>query len=287
MKYIKLFFLFSVIFNFSCNNNPKEKKSFTAIDLQLNLKTGNKYWYENTIKQELNMLNISLEQEMTVAMQWEVLPKQDSNEVLEMSFEQIKIKSKAPDKTIQYDSENNKGNSFLSDLGELKNHKLKVSLSPKGKIQNIEGLQQISQSFQNELKAFLTDSAIFSAIQSAFSGYPESNVKVNDEWKSEEVLPVNNFFMTFQHVYKLENLFPKHSTISEVTQIFTDKGISRNINADISGKMQGTKSYDNATGMLLNAEAWQEMSGTYKENGVDIPITINQKETTKCTLLNP
>ncbi len=282
MKYLNLLFLLSFIAYVSCNDNPT--KEVTELDLKLNLNTGDKYWYENTIKQELNILNIPLEQEINIIMLWEVLPKQDGNEVLEMSFQKIKLKSKSPDKTISFDSEKSNNNDYLSKLGKLKDKQIKVILSPKGKIIAIEGLAALAQSFrsQKEIKDFFTDSVIYYSVQSAFYGLPDSVIRVQDEWKYDYVLPVNNFELTFQNTNKLNSIVQNKVAVGMQTILFTDKS---NNKADISGKMYGTKMYDKVSGMLISSETEQEMSGNFVQNGAEIPINLQQKEITKCKLM--
>lgn len=263
--------------------------------LRLNLKKGTTYEMTmattSNIDQEMMGQKMKIDQKIDMVFSYHVLDVlPNKNYLIEYSFGKTKLSVNVNGQEMNFDSESaDQTNPMNASLKGLDTYKLKLEINPKGKVERIEGVDQIAkemaanQQLAQSMQMFTNDASFMSFVGQTFNYFPENEIDKNDKWTSS---------------YKIPSLMNMEASMNfEVTAIEKDM-ISLNVNSDINmegpveqsgykfdmkstGSQTGTMTIDSADGWVRQSELTQKFDVNLKmknpQSGEDmeIPMLVN------------
>ncbi len=191
------------------------------------------------------------------------------------------------------DTTNNATKVFKSLIGK----KITFTLSPLGKVLQVDGLKEIMEEMKKDVDQNLTTASFGisedffkSNIEQTFNFYPEKPIKIGDSWTAnfnlKSPIPLN-----FTAIYTLDKvegnigyLSVNANFDSNINNIGNQPKTSNPTpNIAINGLMKGSVQVNLETGMPLTMKMDQDLSGDTEVKGQKISIKIASKTTFICT----
>ena len=282
--------------------NGSKSGSSDVVDLKLNLQKGKSYTY-NT-KTTMNMDMTMMGKQMTTTgnidfgfkMKVEDVDAQNNYNIT-AAYDAIRFKINAMGMDMGYDSknpgdtshENMMNGMFRKIFSSMLGQSFKLSMSPKGEVMKIEGIQdlvekmsnninvpeQMKEQMRKQMKESFNEEQIRQSFAQGFYIYPDKPVKVGDSWKKSFDKTMNNMKMNQDLKY----------TVKEITDngiiLELDGIISSSVNTDstaapkidISGDEKGTMEMNRATGLIQKGTIDMNM----KMSAAGNPMTMKVK----------
>ncbi|MDP4209891.1 MAG: DUF6263 family protein [Bacteroidota bacterium] len=263
--------------------------------LRLNLAKGAHYEMSmqsnNIIDTEMKGQKMKMDMKMGFAISYhvdDVLP--NSNMLVTYGYKSMKMEMNGMGQAMTYDSDKpGKSDSAFRVLADLFKMKLKMEVTPLGKVVKVEGLEEyqkiLSQSplVAKSLNMFNSEDAFKSNFSQTFNYFPENAVKEGDSWKAAYKMPeLMNLDMAFNFkVMKINketidlNLNGDVNMNTPIDQM----GVSMNIS--MTGTQKGTMEIGADDGMVRNSQISQQFNAQIKfknpQSGEEmvIPMVVN------------
>ena len=179
-----------------------------SVDLRLNLQTGSSYSCvmetEQEIMQTVNDQERKLGQDMLQSWRYDVIGKDDKGDFeLRQTYTRIRIRQNYGFQTSEYDSDSPPEyiEPFMRGYGALIGSQLQITITPKGKVTKIEGVDSLFENIIAELdlpdsprkdeiidnlRGQFGETAIRQSLEQIFGFFPQSTVEKNQNWTSEK-----------------------------------------------------------------------------------------------------
>lgn len=223
----------------------------------------------------------------------------DKNLSIDCEYESIRLSKEIFGKKVEYDTDNKNINNSLNDMyKEFIGKKFTIILNNKGKILNLNGVNELLTSIANtkgtskeeklfikgELNKKFGDEIVTEAIKKTINYYPEKNVEIEEVWETQydlkETFPINYFnkFKILSEKDSTINIDMK-SNINSNTKNFMES----KTNVNMTGEGKGIIEMEKATGMpkklhfnrVINGYLESESDGNNVEKVV-IPIKVTE-----------
>lgn len=258
--------------------------------LRLNLKKGTTYEMSTTMTmnmdQEIMGQKVKMEQKMEMILNYKVLEElANQNYLLEYAVTRIKIGVNANGQQVDMDSEN-ESNPAAEKLKGLIGSAVKIEITPAGKIEKVEGLEEMLKNaggdkmMEQMIPMFSSDEGFKSFMSQTFGYLPEDKVGTGDKWSNTAKMgaPMN---MEIDMDYELLSLKKSKANL-QVNSVFKgdtkieQSGISINMNID--GSQTGTMLIDAKDGWLRSSELNQDIKMVMKmknpQTGDDMEMPV-------------
>lgn len=266
----------------------------SKVALRLNLQKGSTYEMKmnstNQVDQEMMGQKIKIDQKIEMVFNYhvvDVLPTKSA--VIEYSFLKMKMNMNMNGQEIKMDSESPDANPVNGAIKDLLFLKLKLTVSPVGKVEKVEGLdeyvkkisgnQQLSQAmvmFTNEenFKAFFAQT---------FNYFPETEVSVGDQWKSVINLPelMNVGIIMVFDVAAIENDQIHLNFKSAVDMETPVEQMGMKMNVKMVGNQSGKMTVNTTSGWIMSSDLIQKfdmkikMKNPQSGDDMEIPMVTN------------
>lgn len=265
-----------------------------AITLKMNLAPGTKYAYSMDMKMnmEQSMMGQSMktEQNMTMDFTYDVAAAEGTDKKFTVTYDRLAMAMKSPMMSMEYDSKDGaKKDSTLAPLGMMLNKPFSMTVSEKGEIKKIEGLDAIlnslvgtgtpqDEAIRKQLASSFNDTAIRNMMQQSFDIYPDKAVKPGDTWNKVLTINMGPFGMKLDNTYKLTSVSNGTAHLDVVSKITSDGSTmeagGQQVKMDISGDSKGTMDVEVATGFMSDSKIKQTIKGNISAAGMAVPMNI-------------
>lgn len=264
------------------------------VQLRLNLQKGTTYEMKmnsiNQIDQEMMGQKMKIDQKVEMVFAYtvlDVLP--DKNFLVEYSFMSMKMDMNMNGQQMNMDSESADGNPMNAAIKDLLSLKLKLTLSPKGQIENVEGLNEYAQKLSGNqqlaqaMKMFTDENSFKSFFAQTFNYFPENEVAVGDQWKSAIKTPelMNAEIILIFEVAAIENnqIYLNFKSVVDMETPVEQMGMKMNVK--MAGNQSGKMTVNTTDGWLSSADQIQKfdmkikMKNPQSGEDMEIPMVIN------------
>lgn len=262
--------------------------------LRLNLEKGANYQMtmimDNNINQEMMGKQMKVFQKMEMVSSYKVLDKlPDDNYVIEYTFVKMKMDMDANGQKVIIDSDssaNDPASSIFKDLASLK---MKFTITPMGKVQSIEGMEEFAKKFSSNpqlaqtLAMFTDENSFKSSFEQFFGYYPEKEVEVGTKWDLPIKMPTL-MNMEILMSFEVADIVDDQVVMNITSDINMDSPIEKEgmkINMKMTGKQGGQMRVDRKSGMTGTMDMNQNFDMNMKfqnpqtgEN-MEMPIKMN------------
>lgn len=275
MKY-SILLLFIVLLGFSgCKDNASSKSASAgdAIELKLNLKSGDQFTYEMTTTQKMTQSQmgkkIDLNQEMIFTFDYAVKSQSANETNLEATYQRIRMKQHSDMGDMEVDSDQpDKASPMYKELLNLKGKTFGITLNDKGEVTKVSGMDQLGGNS-------MSDSSLRSMLEMSFKLYPDHPVKPGDTWKNEFQSDLGGIMkMKLSNTYELIQVKEGIAEIKTESVISSEKGNNDKVEMNLSGTQSGIMRLDVKSGMLKDSKLKQKLSGKMKASGMEIPMDM-------------
>ncbi|MDE3182935.1 MAG: hypothetical protein KGM16_05905 [Bacteroidota bacterium] len=276
------------------------------VTLGLHLKKGETYYQvqnsKTTIVETVNGQDISIKMSVEGKTSFQVKDIVNENYQMEVVFKSLQMEMETPQKTVQFSSDKNDTTDIFSTLlSEMTNKPFTITLTKKGKVEEVHGLDnifghlldkypQLSQEQKQQIKDQLMkaygEKAMKGSIEMITSIFPDNPVKKGDQWQISTQLEAG-FPISVQSTYEYDgstdSAFQLHG-VGKMQTADKDAYIESNgmpLKYDLSGTLTSDIEIDKTSGWIFNATITQNMKGNaeVKDNpkvpgGMMIPMTI-------------
>ncbi len=275
------------------------------VTLRLHLKEGDSYRLYNLIDQDINQVVMGQEQavkqQIGMGYQYDVLSADEGVYQVKMTYYRIYFKQSGPMGDILYDSESPPETLPMQAKGfaGLMGQSLTLTFNERGIVTEVVGVDEMLANIMKEfeeidpaMKAQMEQGmqrqfgaeAIKSQMETMFAIYPEDPVGVGDTWSKDVTLnsglPLK--IATTYRVETIENGQAKLAVKSDITAA-SDEPMNMGgmeIELDLSGTQNGTALMEVATGMVVNSEMEQRVSGDMIVNDGEMTWPLDMKTKT-------
>ena len=278
------------------------------VTLRLHLKEGDSYRLYNLIDQDINQVVMGQEQavkqQIGMGYQYDVLSADEGVYRVKMTYYRIYFKQSGPMGEILYDSESPpetlpmQAKGFAGLLGQS----LTLTFNERGIVTDVVGVDEMLANIMKQfeevdpaMKAQMEQGmqrqfgaeAIKSQMETMFAIYPEDPVGVGDTWSKDVTLntglPLK--IATTYRVETIENGQAKLAVKSNITAA-SDEPMNMGgmeIVLDLSGTQNGTVLMEVPTGMVVNSEMEQRVSGDMivNDGAMTWPLDMKTKTSLK------
>ena len=292
-------FALSIIL-WSCNGS---KSSGDAVDLKFNLEKGKSYEYTMKTHFDMDMemmgkkMNTGGDMDFGFNMKVNDVDAQ-GNRMLSSTYDVIRFKMNAMGMDMGYDSknvgdttkENMMSGMFRKIFAGMLGKTFKMTMSQKGEISKIEGLQEMVQSMsdhldipenmkaqmQKQMQQSFSDDQIKQSFEQGFGFYPDKPVKVGDSWTKNMTRNMNNMSMNMDSKYSVKEVNEK-TVVLDITGVIKAGGKDSSATAgmDMKGDSKGTMEIERSTGMAKKGT----MDMTIKITAPGMSSPMNMKST--------
>lgn len=275
MKYYSLL-LFIVLLGFSaCKDNTSSKSSSAgdAIELKLNVKSGDQFTYEMTTTQKMTQSlmgkKIDLNQEMIFTFDYAVKSQSANETNLEATYKRIRMKQHSDMGDMEVDSDlPDKASPMYKELLNLKGKTFGITLNDKGEVTKVSGMDQLGGNS-------MSDSSLRSMLEMSFKLYPDHPVKPGDTWKNDFQSDLGGIMkMKLANTYELIQVKDGVAEIKTESVISSEKGNNDQVEMNLSGTQSGIMRIEVKSGMLKGSKLKQKLSGKMKASGMEIPMDM-------------
>lgn len=269
--------------------------------LRLKLEKGTTYQTTMTtntlINQEMmgQQMNVTQYMEMVISYHvLDVLP--NKNFKMDYAFDKMKISSLVNGQEIVMDSDGPEDNPMNKVLKDMVGYTVKLEMTPRGEVQQVEGLDQFVQrmagnpQLTQSMQMFGSNESFESFIDQTFNYFPEEAVEEGSKWTSSFELPslMNTEIVMNFEVASITN---KDVLLNVASNIDMDMPIEQNnmkIDMKMTGTQNGTMTVDASDGWVKESNIKQAFDMHMKmknpQNGEDMEIPMKMESTIKMTV---
>ncbi|MDH4238657.1 MAG: DUF6263 family protein [Phycisphaerae bacterium] len=283
----------SVTQSFAAINVPRPlvqlQQNDEKIQYQMRFKEGEKYYLRFVTEQKISQ-NISGQEqnmEQTIGLGCDLDVKKvepNGNAWLSYTYRWAKLIQTGAGGKVVYDSSQKGLPAPLMAQGfaALLEESFSLKTTPKGRVEEVEGLQAIRNNVGKKLpegpmkeammvgiKQFINEEGIKEMMESTMAIYPEKPVGIGDSWRKTLTL-TQSAAMTVENEWILKDRRDGISFIEVKSGIKSNPkaepiGIgSTKVSYELSGKQQGLIEVEESTGRLISSKTNQEISGQIK-----------------------
>jgi len=233
-------------------------------------------------------MKIDQKMEMTFSYKvLDVLPDQKFR--IEYSFLRMKLDMNVNGQEVKMNSESTDNNAMDAGLKDLLSLKLIMTLNQMGQVEKVEGLDEYAQKLSGNrqlaqaMQMFTSEENFKSYFAQTFNYFPEKEVSVGDQWKTEVKVPAlmnTQISMAFE-VTAIEGELV-HLAVSAVVDTETQiEQMGMKMDVKMAGKQSGKMVINAADGWLTGSDLMQKFDMNMKmknpQTGEDlvIPMVIN------------
>jgi hypothetical protein len=277
-----------------------------AVPLQLKLTKGKTYYQRTMIDQHITQT--VMEQQQVIDMNIGMGTKLDVLDVDSAGNAQIRYtyiwamtKQTSPMGAVSYDSaQQATPPAGMEMLAALLNQSYTVKLSPKGKVLDVQGVEQLKEAVQKKLppggdagpmsnaaSTFLEKNGVKEMTESLMAVYPEKPMEPGQSWTEKKTLTAG-FGRIEEAKWTLQKQEAGIATIGVTGTIRSNPDSppmemqGMKLRFDVSGTQEATVRVAEATGLIQSEESHQQLKGEVKvgegaQPMMTIPTTIDTK----------
>ncbi len=282
--------LIAVSLFFTISTQAKTKKL-----LRFNLQKGSVYEMttdmNNIMDQEVMGQQVKMDQKMkmiaTMTVE-DVLP--NNNILVSYIYKSMKMDMSTMGNTMSFDTDKQDDNNPASEaFKRLTKIKLKMEITPLGKVVNIEGFDRFDNAFtampqaKEMLKMFSSEESFKSSIGQTFNYFPEEKIAVGDSWDTTQKMDAIMNMEINMH-FEVTDIQKDDVVLKIDSDINSDTTIEQNgmdIDMKMNGNQTGNMTINSKDGMLNTSNMTQAMSILMKmknpqnNEDMEIPMKIN------------
>ncbi len=266
-----------------------------AVNLKMNLASGSKYGYVMDMKMAMEQSamgqSMKTDNDMTMEFTYDVAAAEGTDKKFTINYDRIAMSMKNPMMSMQYDSkEGGKKDSMLNGMGMMLNKPFTMTVSEKGEIKKIEGLDAIinsigttgtpqDEAMRKQIAGTFNDTAIRSMMQQSLNIYPDKPVKAGDTWTKVMNINMGPIGMKIDNTYKLTSVTGGTAHIDVASKISSNGGSmqqgGQEIKVDLNGDSKGNMDVDVASGLVTDSKIKQTIKGNMTAMGMAIPMSVS------------
>lgn len=291
---LKLIALMAILLSFTFQMTQAQQK----VLLRLNLDKGTHYQMtlnmDNNIDQSVMGQQVKVLQKMEMVMDYkvlEVLP--DKNYVIEYSFGKMKITMDVNGQHTVMDTESADVNPAAQSLKELMAQNLKITVNSQGKVQKVEGMQELiarmggNAQMAQTLNMLSDENSFKTFFEQSHGFFPEAEVATGSKWSNTVKMPsLMNMDMVMN--FEVADIGEKQVTLNVLSNMNTDSPIETNgmkVNLTMKGTQSGVMNVDRKSGLAGTSELTQIIDMLIKmknpESGEDMEIPMKMNSTSQ------
>lgn len=267
----------------------------SKILLRLNLEKGTTYEMTmnmtNNIDQEMMGQKMKIDQKTEMGFFFQVvdvLP--NKNFQIEYSMSKMKLNMNINGQDVSFDSESSdESNPMNKSLKDLVKIKIKMELTPKGIVENIEGLDQFAkqlagnQQMAQSMQMFMNEKNFGSFMGQTFSYFPEEEIEKGSRWISTFSLPALMAMETKMN-YEVASISKENILLNVTSDVNLNMPIEQNgmkIEMKMTGTQNGTMTINPTDGWLRESNLIQKfdiqmkMKNPQSGEDMEIPMLMN------------
>jgi len=272
----------------SCKSGTDNGSGATGdpVELKLNFRPGDKYLYSTEVKQKINMMGMSMDQNMTMEMIYSASGEEGGNKKLDITYDRIMLSMMSIGGKIDYDSRNpSGGDSSLAFVNSLVGKSFSISVAPNGDIVKVDGLSDLIGSFaaadpqtRAAMESQFSDTAVRLMMQNSFDMYPGKAVKVGESWSKKSSMSFSGISVNVENTYTLKSVADGKATVGLVSVMdlpkmnMTDQA---GMTMEMKGKQEGSMEIELATGRIISGKTTQSINGKLGAGDKEMPMDIN------------
>jgi len=258
-----------------------------AVSLQLKLGKGQTYYQRTVIDQHLTQTIMSqqqvMDQGMGTGMKLDVLDvDRQGNMRIRSTFNWSRSKRAGPMGNVDYDSAKQPtplagAEPFAALLGQS----YIVKVSPKGEVLDVNGVEELQAAVRKKLPPgaeadpamsalaqYLDKKGIQEMTESTLGVYPDKPIEVGETWSKKRVVSPA-FELTMESKWTLQKREAGVATIGTACSMRSNPDTPMDAGGmkmrfDLAGTQDGTMRMEEATGLILLAQARQQLKGEIK-----------------------
>lgn len=273
------------------------------IEFNINVNTGDKYSIHVVRNEDTRITFNSGEtkSEEVLEMNMNIYIKdvdKDKNLSIDFEYESIRLSKEMFGKKVEYNTDNKNINNPLNDIyKEFIGKKFTINLNNKGKILNLNGVNELLTSIANtkgtnkeeklfikeELNKKFGEEIIKEAIKKSISYYPEKNVEIGEVWEAKydikEAFPIN-YASKFKIIGETDQIV--NVDINSILNSNSNNFMGAETKVNMDGESKGSIEIEKSTGMPKNISFNRVINGHLESdsNGAEkivVPIKITEK----------
>ncbi|MFT3904256.1 MAG: DUF6263 family protein [Niabella sp.] len=210
-----------------------------------------------------------------------------TNKDLKTTIDSISTRASAMGNEIILSSENDDESS--KPMRDIKGKSYTATVTPLGKIEKVTGMDELVNASEgnNDISKMFSKDALTQMASQSFRFYPENAVNVGDTWTTNSQITTPVAINT-KNTYKLLKIDNDIATLEVSGDLATD-GEVKTINQGmevimtLSGTQSGTMKVNIKNGIPISSNIKQDMKGTTKVMGMEIPLTVINDVSFICT----
>jgi hypothetical protein len=259
-----------------------------AVSLQLKLAKGKTYYQKTTVDQHITQTVMNQQQVIDITigmgMKLDVLDVDATgNTRIRYTFLWCMAKQTGPMGTASYDSaQQATPPAGMESLAALLNQNYVVKLSPKGKVLDVNGVEQMKAAVQKKLPpgaeagpmgnvaaAFLDKQGVKEMTEGVMAVYPDKPVEQGQSWSEKRVLTMG-FGRIEESKWTLQRREAGVATIGQTSTIRSNPDAppvdaqGMKLRFDVSGSQEATIRIVEATGLIQIDQGHQQLKGEIK-----------------------
>lgn len=274
------------------------------VTLRLKLPPGQVHHMQMTAEQQIELpdRDTSIDQHLSTALRFEVVEvESDGTQTLTVTYTHVALKQQGPMGPVNFDSSHPPAKLPLTaqPFAALVDQQFSVSLSPKGQVRALAGLDAIVEkmlaglnmgdgpakaAMEKGIREQFGPEAMKQNLQNMLNVYPDKPVDVGDGWTHTAAMKQGLPLIA-------ETTYTVSKITADTVTLAADSRISPNPHAEpmdmgalkleylLGGTQSGTMELDRATGWTKRSKMTQSFTGRMKmsigQQTVDEPITIN------------
>lgn len=263
--------------------------------LRLNLEKGTTYEMTlnmtNSIDQEMMGQKMKLDQKTEMGFSFQVLDiLPNKNFQIGYSLTKMKLNMNINGQDVSFDTEStDESNPVYKSLKNLVNIRIKMELTPRGIVENIEGLEQFEQQLAGNqqmalsMQMFMNEKNFGSFVGQTFSYFPEEKIEKGTRWTSTFSLPAL-MNMEIKMNYDVESVSKENIILNVNSDVDMDTPIEQNgmkIEMKMTGTQNGTMTINPVDGWLRESDLNQKfdihmkMKNPQSGEDMEIPMLMN------------
>ncbi|MBO9595511.1 MAG: hypothetical protein J7599_21600 [Niabella sp.] len=257
-----------------------------TVTLKFNPANGSRYDVINTntlrMKQTLMGQVMNMDFSTTANMRYE-LADAGAEKVVVISYGPVKTAINFAGQELHIDSESpDTANAANKIFRSIRGKKVKAFIAADGTVKKMEGWEQLTGALGTDQESraiageLFSEATIKSLLEQGFKMYPEKPVSAGSTWAS--VIRIEKpYKLTMHNQYTLKKIEGGKSLISIDGKVGTN-GVTKmeqqgmDVEVNLDGTVSGTISLDNATGITDTSNLVQQLKGTMKVQGMEVPM---------------
>ncbi|MCD2425883.1 DUF6263 family protein [Niabella pedocola] len=257
-----------------------------TVTLKFNPANGSRYDVINTnilrMKQTLMGQVMNIDFSTTANMRYE-LADAGAEKTAIISYGAVKTDINFAGQELHIDSESpDTANAANNIFRSIRGKKVKAFIAADGTVTKMEGWEQLTEAMGADQESqaitgeLFSEATIKSLLEQGFKMYPEKPVSAGSTWSS--VIRIEKpYKLTMHNTYTLKKIEGGKSLISIDGKVGTN-GVTKmeqqgmEVEVNLDGTVSGTISMDNATGITDTSNLVQQLKGTMKVQGMEVPM---------------